>query len=275
MGECIKNLYEILEISKDASFDVIKSSYKRLVRIYHPDINKSFDAEIKFKLLNNAYEILSDPKKRKNYDSVLNALHEKDKKNEIKPDVQDIIKTVKITEAEAVFGAERTVNILNTTKCPKCLGKKFLNGALCVFCGGKGEKKEHKKINVKIDKGVKNGDLIFVCKANSNEIAPKNLFLKIEIEPVKKMYFEGKDIIVQVEIPLYDAILGIRKEINIENAGLIDLDIPPLIHPNTRIRLDIKSMAGENYYAQIEVIFPDFISNEEKSLYYRIKQINS
>ena len=83
MGDCTKNLYEILDIGYNATKEEIKLAYKKLVRIYHPDVNKSKDAEIKFKLLNNAYEILSDEIKRKNYDSLLNIKVSNFKKNEI------------------------------------------------------------------------------------------------------------------------------------------------------------------------------------------------
>ena len=63
-----KSLYETLEVSPNATSDEIKKSYRRLARKYHPDINKEKDAEEKFKEINAAYEILSDEKKRKQYD---------------------------------------------------------------------------------------------------------------------------------------------------------------------------------------------------------------
>ena len=60
--------YEILEISRNASGDEIKKAYRKLARKYHPDINKDPGAEDKFKEINAAYEILSDEKKRAQYD---------------------------------------------------------------------------------------------------------------------------------------------------------------------------------------------------------------
>lgn len=66
------SLYEILEVNKTASEDEIKKSYKKLAIKYHPDKNKgSKEAEAKFKELANAYEILSDAKKRHDYDQTL------------------------------------------------------------------------------------------------------------------------------------------------------------------------------------------------------------
>lgn len=63
-----KSLYETLEIKSDATEDEIKKAYRRLARKYHPDINKTPEAEEKFKEINAAYEVLSDKEKRSQYD---------------------------------------------------------------------------------------------------------------------------------------------------------------------------------------------------------------
>lgn len=63
-----RDYYEILGVERSASAKQIKSAYRRLARKYHPDVNKSSDADGKFKEATAAYEVLSDPKKRKAYD---------------------------------------------------------------------------------------------------------------------------------------------------------------------------------------------------------------
>ena len=63
-----KSLYETLEVNDNATPAEIKKSYRRLARKYHPDINKSKDAEEKFKEINAAYEVLNDPNKKNEYD---------------------------------------------------------------------------------------------------------------------------------------------------------------------------------------------------------------
>jgi len=63
-----KSLYETLGVSENASADEIKKSYRKLARKYHPDINKDESAVEKFKEINAAYEVLSDPEKKAQYD---------------------------------------------------------------------------------------------------------------------------------------------------------------------------------------------------------------
>ncbi|MBQ7669026.1 MAG: molecular chaperone DnaJ [Clostridia bacterium] len=64
-----KDLYEVLGLTKSATDDDIKKAYRQLAKKYHPDLNPgNKEAEAKFKEVNEAYEILSDPKKRANYD---------------------------------------------------------------------------------------------------------------------------------------------------------------------------------------------------------------
>src|SRR5256886_15020735 len=65
-----KDYYKTLGVPKNASTVDIKKAYRKLARQYHPDVNKKPEAEKRFKEINEAHEVLSDPEKRKRYDTV-------------------------------------------------------------------------------------------------------------------------------------------------------------------------------------------------------------
>jgi curved DNA-binding protein len=65
-----QDYYETLGVPRDATHEQIQTAYRKLARKYHPDINKSSDAEEKFKRIGEAYEVLRDPEKRKRYDAL-------------------------------------------------------------------------------------------------------------------------------------------------------------------------------------------------------------
>ena len=71
MAVKFKEYYEVLGVPRTATADEIKKAYRTLARKYHPDVNPDDPtAEDKFKELNEAYEVLSDPEKRKRYDEL-------------------------------------------------------------------------------------------------------------------------------------------------------------------------------------------------------------
>lgn len=99
------NLYEILEVSETASKEIIDKVYKIKVKKYHPDLQRPEDkdfAEEKMKQINEAYEILSDNQKRKQYDDILAQEREEENYN-INPnytDTNNIYQNTNIRQSE-------------------------------------------------------------------------------------------------------------------------------------------------------------------------------
>src|SRR5256712_14126261 len=69
MSDTKRDYYQILEVPRDSKLDEIKNAYRKLALKYHPDRNQSPEAEEKFKELPEAYAVLSDDEKRKQYDA--------------------------------------------------------------------------------------------------------------------------------------------------------------------------------------------------------------
>ena len=65
-----KDYYSIMGVTRTASQDEIKRAYRKLAKKYHPDVSKEANAEVKFKEMQEAYEVLKDPEKRAAYDQL-------------------------------------------------------------------------------------------------------------------------------------------------------------------------------------------------------------
>ena len=110
-----KDFYEVLGVNKGASQADIKSAYRKLALKYHPDKNKSADAEEKFKEISEAYEILSDPLKREEYDKKL--------KNDF---MQETIKK----QQSDIKNQNNYSNIDNSDSSISLLSKLFINNSI-------------------------------------------------------------------------------------------------------------------------------------------------
>lgn len=70
MAATFQDYYKTLGVARDATTEQIQSAYRKLARKHHPDVNKAPDSEEKFKQINEAYEVLKDPEKRRKYDAL-------------------------------------------------------------------------------------------------------------------------------------------------------------------------------------------------------------
>jgi molecular chaperone DnaJ len=156
------DLYETLGVDRDASFDDIKKAYRKLARSYHPDVNPDPEMAEKFKEITAAYEVLSDPDKRKNYDvggngfggfnnggfgfsDIMDAFFGGGQQRGPRPrnrPGQDALIRVEVDLMEATFGCERDLNVETAITCNKCNGTGCANNSkprTCDICKGRGE----------------------------------------------------------------------------------------------------------------------------------------
>lgn len=174
MAEQKRDYYEVLGVSKTSSDDEIKKAYRKLAKKYHPDMNPGDkEAEVKFKEASEAYAVLSDPDKRRQYDQFGHAAFEGggagaggfdfsgmdmgDIFGDIFGDLfgggsrrasngprrgANLRASVRVTFEEAVFGCEKEIEIVLKDQCPTCHGSGAKPGTSpvnCSKCGGKGK----------------------------------------------------------------------------------------------------------------------------------------
>lgn len=305
----LRSYYEILNVSPYATKDEIKKQFKKLAKMYHPDINSSLEAEIRFKEINKASEILLDDNKRREYDrlraisnnfknnssnySYNDLFKKKDTKKssksytkeEIKPiNGEDITVNIKIDYSEALLGTYRIVNIVHSEICPKCKGHKFANEQKCPICKGAGELSKNRKITVKIPSGIKNNSkLRLKGEGNTGKFGGKNgnLYVIIEVEQKhENLSIVDGIVYYNAQISPYKAILG--GDVTVETLwGEATIKIPPLTKTFQSFKLvnvgvlDEKTNKKGDEIVKIVVQIPTSITDEEYKLYEKLEEINS
>ena len=124
---------------------------------------------------------------------------------------KDIYSDVEISVFEALGGATKVINMLQTNLCPKCQGRRFVNGSECPFCKGKGETSTYKRFNVRIPAGIKDKSKIRLAgegEKGKNGGANGDLYLIIHIREPKGYQTEGLNILKTVPITPFEAVLG-------------------------------------------------------------------
>lgn len=277
-----KDYYQILGVSKAASLDEIKKAYRRLALQYHPDRNKSKEAEVKFKEINKAYEALSDQQKRQAYDQFGASAFEQGG----------------FGGAQGPFGGFRqagtqgpfTYTYTTSGESPDFdfggfsdpfeIFEQFFGGTApfgrrqrrptyslnisfmeAVHGTQKRVTLDGKTQTIKIPKGVDDGSRIRFGEYD----------VIVEVTPTSRFNRKGYDIITEKEISFPQAVLG--DEVNVATVDNdIKIRIPPGTQPNTIIRLrdkgvpHVQGLGRGDHYVKIKVIVPKHLTNRQKEI---------
>ncbi|WP_187939845.1 DnaJ C-terminal domain-containing protein [Helicobacter pylori] len=281
-----KSLYQTLDVSENASQDEIKKSYRRLARKYHPDLNKTKEAEEKFKEINAAYEILSDEEKRRQYDqfgdNMFGGQNFSDfaRSRSASEDLDDILSSIfggggfsqRFSQNSQGFSGFNFSNFApENLDMTATLNVSVLDTLL-------GNKKQvsvnNETFSLKIPIGVEEGEKIRVRnKGKTGRTGRGDLLLQIHIEE-DEMYRREKDDIIQIfDLPLKTALFGGKIEIATWHKTLT-LTIPPNTKAMQKFRIKDKGIKNRktshvgDLYLQARLILPktETLSNELKAL---------
>lgn len=192
----------------------------------------------------------------------------------------DVYSDVVITMSEAHDGTSRTVNILHTETCPNCSGRNFLNGSKCAVCNGLGEHSIHKKLHVKIPANVKHGSKIRIAnEGNKGYNGGRNgdLFLNVKIESDENFKYEGLNILGEVKITPFEAVLGASIEIQTPT-GKVNMKITPNTHSGQKFRLAGQGLSQHgkkgDMIITVNIEIPQKSSDAEIELYKKLRDIS-
>ncbi len=287
-----KNYYKILELKSDrVSDEEIKNAYRRLAKKYHPDINPGDEvASEKFKLVNEAYQVLGNEVSKKKYDRIHNIYRVKDTIEDTKEKINfdgmsDMI--------GMVFGKKEQSNFENKNKSIPITGED-LESKIDItleeaFFGT--EKKlafrtvtgDIKNISVKIPKGIRTGEKVRLAKQGKpgkNGGEPGDLYIKIEI--MKNDFFEvkGFDLCMNLKLSPWEAALG--TEVKIENIdSSILVNVPAGTESGEILRIANSGFWNTSTYGRgdlllnIQIMVPKELTDTEKLLFEKLEAVSN
>lgn len=310
----IRNYYEILGVTRNASAEDVKKAFRRLARQYHPDLNPGDKvAEDKFKDISEAYEILSDTSRREQYDRFAKSWRPKKPKTESRPDntpptsadrppaeaddfdsfIDRLLGRRNRTsnnppprrepppdERDSDGGYYRNDPTGGYTNAPK---PKNVEAELTLpieraYAGGRERIKleDGRSLEVDMPPGMLAGQKI---RLRGQGVAGGDLFLKINIAPSNLFRIEGNDVHCQLPITPAEAVLGGFVEVPTLD-GLVKISLPPSITPGQRLRLAGKGFPNDrgkrgDQLLEIQIVVPKNPTNPELELYQKLREIET
>jgi len=275
-----KDYYEILGVAKDAGAGEIKKSYRRLALKWHPDRNKSSEAEKRFKEINEAYEILSDSKKRQAYDQFGHAAFSGGMPGAGQStyasygNLGDILRQAGVSWGgfsdpfdifESFFGGQSPFaqrNQLPTYRITIRQKEAVLGCEKEVSIDGRKKK-------IKIPAGVDSG----------SRMKFPDFYLLIDVLVDPDFIRQGDDLIIGKEISFTEAVLGsVTKILTIEGKE-IKLRIRSGTQPGAMVRLRgygvprLRGRGKGDLYVRFRVKIPQKLSRKQKELIKRLSKL--
>lgn len=300
--------YETMELDDSASQDDIKKAYRRLARKFHPDVSKEADSESRFKEIGEAYNVLKDTKKRKEYDHVrMHGNRQGDqftpppgwqRDSGYNPQGYEGMRQADFSEFfEQIFGshargqstrhAEEQFNARGQdlhSKLVITLDNAFHGETLPftfqapVIHNDGSIRNEQKSLQVKIPKGVVNGQKIRLKGQGGPGVGNAtagDLYLDIDISDDKRFHLDGKDIISTLPITPWEAALGASIEVSTMD-GNVNLTIPKNSKTDQKLRLKGRGIPGPtrgDQFVILKMVAPIPSTSEQKEIYVKMSSL--
>ncbi|MFH8596592.1 DnaJ C-terminal domain-containing protein [Streptomyces rimosus] len=308
-----QDLYEVLGVPRTASQDEIQQAYRRLARKYHPDVNKDPGEEERFKNLNEAHSVLSDPKTRARYDRFGEDFRKIPEDFDERAaagagggfrarrtagaggpraryatgfgddfategvDFEDLLGSLFGAGAArgGVPGADQEAEL------PLTLEEAFKGGRRTVTLAGPTGQPRRYEVNV--PPGVTGGQRIRLAGEGgrgSGDASGGDLYLRVRIQPHPQFRLDGRDVHVQVPATPWEAALGATVPVPTPGGGTAKVSVPAGSSSGRRLRLRGEGMpnprgADGDLYAELRVMVPPTLSDRERELFEELAATSS
>lgn len=300
-----KDYYKILGVERTADDKTLKQAYRRLARKYHPDVNKSKGATERFKEINEAYEVLSDPEKRKRYDS-LGPDWQRYAQAGAGPfegfrvhfggggaDLEDLggfsdfFRTifgdlgVRQTDLFDVFGAEPGRRGARRARGQDVQADVELSLEEAYHGCQRTLALDGRRLEVKIPPGVDTGSRVRVAGGGPSGTAGGergDLYLTVTVRPHPVFERKAEDLYVDVPVTVAEAALGAEVEVPTLK-GRATLKVPPGTSSGRTFRLRgsgmprLKGGGTGDQYVRIKVVVPTELSAREREIFEELRRL--
>jgi curved DNA-binding protein len=280
--------YEVLGVSRDASEDDIRKSYRKLAREHHPDRNPGDkQAEAKFKEIQDAYDIVGDKAKRAQYDRFGFAGPHGGQQGpggttfhwgfpggggNVDPEqAEEILRQMfgggGAGSFEELFGGGNRRGRGSRQRRPAAPPPTETSLSVPFITAAQGEtmslRIEGREVDVKIPAGVEDGKVLRLPKLGPDG---GDLHLKLRVQPHPYFQREGNDLILEVPISLAEAVLGAKVDVPTLDGTKLSVKIPPGASSGARLRLRGKGINGGDQYIQTKVVVPAPADDQSREL---------
>lgn len=266
------NYYNILGVSKTADQDEIKKAFRRLASKHHPD--KGGDTK-KFQEIQSAYDVLSDPQKRAEYDNPRQQTNNFGfSANGMPPGFEDIFSAFGGNPFENIFNNRQrqarnlNINLQATIELEDAFFGKDLTISVNLPSG------REQLCEIKIPKGIQDGTTLRLAGMGDDSVsnAPRgDIHLTVRIQPHNKFNRQNDDLITTLEIDAIDAMLGKAYKIDTIGGKTLEIQVNPGIQPGQMLAAHGYGMPNMNdnrfvgrMLIQVKVIIPNNLSDEQK-----------
>jgi curved DNA-binding protein len=269
-----KSLYETLGVSERASADEIKKAYRKLARKYHPDVNKDEEAVEKFKEINAAYEILSDKKKKDEYDMYGDQIFGGQNFHDFAQtqgnvDLDDLLRSI--------FGGGGGFSGGGFGGGPQSAPDLDQRTSIVVpfdvsIKGGKHNITiNNESFDIKIPAGIKSGETLRVRgKGNQGMGQRGDLLIKVEVADSPLFERKENDLYMTFDLPLKTALFGGKVVIKTSIHDDITLKVPKNTKNGQKFRVrgkgvtDRKTALTGNLYLTANIVLPNVDEMDEE-----------